>query len=97
MGRSIVLPIAFALLGSTLALPLAGAQSLPQSTTVNPSAQQRAEFMWREMGECAKLSAKQFPDHTPDGNAKREAARLECLRANRLPITSQAPVISQAR
>jgi len=39
------------------------------------------------MQECAKTSMKQFPDHTVDGNAKREAARQECLRAHRLPVT----------
>jgi hypothetical protein len=28
---------------------------------------------------------KQFPDHTADANAKRETARLQCLRAANLP------------
>ena len=32
---------------------------------------------WRVMQDCAKQSNKQFPDHTPDGIAKREAARQE--------------------
>lgn len=46
---------------------------------------------WRVMDTCAKQANKQFPDHTPEANAQREAARQECLRANRLPVT--APVV----
>lgn len=89
MIRSILLPIALVCFGLTLAVSFAHAQQLPPLSQTNPSAQQRAAFMWREMGECAQLSAKSFPDHTPEGNAKREAMRLECLRVNHLPITSQ--------
>jgi len=88
MTRSILAPIALALLDLTLTLPFATAQQpLPQPQT--PSAQQRAEVVWTEMRECALQSAKQFPDHTPEGNANREATRLECLRAHRLPVTTQ--------
>jgi len=89
MIRPILAPIVFGFLGLTLTLPLANAQQLTPSTNPNPSLQQRVAYMWREMRECALLSAKQFPDHTPEGNAKREAMRLECLRANRLPVTAQ--------
>ena len=46
---------------------------------------------WRAMQECAKQANKQFPDHTPEGNAKREAARQECLRAHRLPVSDPGP------
>ncbi len=54
-------------------------------------AQQQQSFsVWHQMDDCAKEANKQFPDHTPEGNAKREAARQACLRAHRLPVT--APV-----
>jgi len=43
------------------------------------------------MDLCAQQAAKQFQDHTPDGNAKREAARLECLRRNHLPVDPKPP------
>jgi hypothetical protein len=46
---------------------------------------------WRVMDECAKQANKAFPDHTPEGNAKREAARQDCLRAHRLPVTAPVP------
>ena len=51
-------------------------------------AQQQTNFaIWHMMAACAQQAAKQFPDHTPEGNAKREAARQECLRRNHLPVT----------
>lgn len=50
--------------------------------------QSQSFAVWGRMDDCAKQAAKQFPDHTPEGNAKREAARLECLRANRLPVNA---------
>lgn len=54
-------------------------------------AQQQQSFsVWSQMDNCAKQANQQFPDHTPEGNAKREAARQACLRAHRLPVT--APV-----
>ena len=37
------------------------------------------------MDKCTQTAHKQFPDYTPDGNAKREAARQKCLRAGNLP------------
>jgi len=59
-------------------------------------AQQTQNFAaWRVMEECAKQANKQFPDHTPDGNAKREASRQECLRVHRLPVTAPAPAPSR--
>lgn len=59
-------------------------------------AQQQANFsIWHMMGTCAQLAAKQYPDHTPEGNAKREAARQECLRQNHLPVTG-SPVAAPA-
>jgi len=59
-------------------------------------AQQTQSFaIWKQMQECAKQANKQFPDHTPEGNAKREAARQECLRSRRLPVTAPVPAPSR--
>ncbi len=56
-------------------------------------AQQTQNFAaWAVMQRCAQQAHKQFPDLTPDGNAKREAARQECLRVNHLPVTATVPV-----
>ena len=90
MIRSISAAIALVFFGLTLAVPLANAQQLQAWWAVpGLSLQQRTAYIWHEMGECAQLSTRQFPDHTPQGNAKREVTRLECLRVNHLPITSQ--------
>ena len=57
--------------------------------------QQKQNFsIWHQMDDCNKQATKQFPDHTPDSNAKREAARQACLRAHRLPVN--APVAPPA-
>lgn len=50
-------------------------------------AQQQSFTVWRSMADCAHQAALKYPDHTPRGNAEREAARLECLRINHLPVT----------
>jgi len=55
-------------------------------------AQQLQSFrVWNQMADCARLAAKQYPDHTPDGNVKREAARQNCLRQRHLPVIPAAP------
>jgi len=55
-------------------------------------AQQVQSFsVWRQMSDCARIAAKQFPDHTPEGNAKREEARQNCLRQRHLPVTAAPP------
>jgi hypothetical protein len=59
--------------------------------------QSQSFTIWKQMDDCAKQSNKQFPDHTPEGNAKREAARLECLRAHHLPVTAANPPPAPAR
>jgi hypothetical protein len=52
-------------------------------------AQQQQSFgAWHLMADCARLAAKKFPDHTPEGNAKREAERQNCLRLHHLPVTA---------
>jgi hypothetical protein len=52
-------------------------------------AQQQQSFsVWRQMQDCARLAAKKFPDHTPEGNTQREASRQDCLRQRHLPVTA---------
>jgi hypothetical protein len=70
-----------------LALTLAAGPRLARADAL----QTQSFTAWRQMQECAKQSAKKFPDYTPDGNAKREAAREECLRVHRLPVTAPVP------
>jgi hypothetical protein len=61
-------------------------------------AQQQQSFtVWSQMADCARQAAKQFPDHTPDGNAKREAARQNCLRARHLPVTAAPPHVGNGQ
>ena len=72
--------------------------ALSASSLARADATQTQSFtMWKQMDECAKQSNKQFPDHTPDGNAKREAARLECLRAHHLPVSVADPAPAAPR
>ena len=61
-------------------------------------AQQQQSFtIWNSMADCARQAAKAYPDHTPEGNAKREAARQECLRARHLPVTPAAPHVGNGQ
>lgn len=63
------------------------------ATTVAAHAQnlqQQSFSRWKITTDCATAAAKKFPDHTPDSNAKREAARLECLRNNQIPVPAAA-------
>jgi hypothetical protein len=86
--RSNLVPIGFGL-GLALA-PLTAEAQLGQTwNTPGLSLQKQSALAWREMGLCAQQAATQFPDHTPEGNAKREAARLDCLRRNHLPVTTR--------
>jgi len=64
--------------------------AVPQSARADPQ-QQQSFNVWHQMSDCARLAAKQFPDHTPEGNAKREAARQSCLRVHHLPVTASPP------
>jgi hypothetical protein len=74
-----------------LALTLA-ACVIAISQQARADAQQTQNFAaWRQMQVCAKQATKQFPDYTPEGKVKREAARQECLRANHLPVTEPVP------
>jgi len=72
--------------------------ALSASSIARADATQSQSFtMWHQMDECAKQSNKQFPDHTPEGNAKREAARVECLRVHHLPVTAANPPPAPSR
>jgi hypothetical protein len=48
----------------------------------------RSDRVWKLRDTCARNSQKQFPDHTAEGNAKRERAFQQCLEANNLPYES---------
>ena len=77
-----------------LILPALGFLALAAATPrpARADAQQTQNFAaWAVMTRCAEQAHKKFPDLTPDGNAKREAARQECLRANHLPVTATVP------
>ena len=52
----------------------------------------QSQSVWKQMDSCGRAAYKQFPDHRADANAKREAARLKCLRAGNLPAETAAPV-----
>jgi hypothetical protein len=74
------------------AIAMAAAVLAAAPRLARADAQQQQSFaVWRAMGDCARAAAKQFPDHTPEGNAKREAAREECLRQRHLPATAAPP------
>jgi hypothetical protein len=45
----------------------------------------RSERIWKVRDVCARTAQKQFPDHTAEGNAKRESSYRKCLEANNLP------------
>jgi hypothetical protein len=77
-------PVSVALLVSIVALGSAIALKPPAARA--DSQQQQNFSIWHQMDDCAKEAFKKYPDHTPEGNAKREAARQACLRAHRLPV-----------
>jgi hypothetical protein len=57
------------------------------------AAQQQSFTAWSQMADCARAAQKQFPDHTPDSNTKRENARQNCLRLRHLPVTPAPPQV----
>lgn len=76
-------------------IALLGASLLALAPLPTRADQTQSTKAWSQMQECARQANKKFPDHTPDGNAKREAARQECLRAHRLPVTNVPPPAQQ--
>jgi len=88
MHRSVLLPI-FSFLGLALVLSPAHAQlGVPWNSPAYTFSQQNS-IVWRDMRLCAQAALQRFPDHTPEANAQREEARLDCLRRNHLPIDRQ--------
>ncbi|HXQ51765.1 MAG TPA: hypothetical protein VN802_11775 [Stellaceae bacterium] len=57
--------------------------------------QRKAGVAWKQADLCAHDSFKKFPDYTPESNAKRDAARRECLRNHKLPETGSAAAATQ--
>ncbi len=55
-----------------------------------------ANTAWHEADSCARQAFKEFPDYTREANAKREAARLSCLRNHRLPGSDGAAASPEA-
>ncbi len=72
----------------------AGLALLPLSALADQS--QQSVGAWRQADACAREAFQRYPDYTAESNAKREAARLECLRGHRLPAPDPAPASSQA-
>ena len=70
----------------SFAIFLLGVAWLPGAAHAD-ALQQQSFSAWKAMQECAKQANLKFPDHTPEGNTQREAARQECLRAHRLPVS----------
>ena len=52
---------------------------------------QSSSAVWKQMDNCTKAAFKAFPDYTREANAKREAARQNCLRGGNLPGDAGAP------
>lgn len=82
---------------AALALALGLLPMMPRQA--HADAQQTQSFtVWRQMQDCAQAAALRFPDHTPQANTNREAARQECLRLRHLPVTgATVPVTSITR
>jgi hypothetical protein len=66
---------------STLAVADEGRAQLPGQE----NAFKRSERFWKLRDLCARNAQKAFPDHTVEGNAKRERSYRQCLEANNLP------------
>ena len=65
---------------------LLAAMMLPPAAVRADVYQQDADAAWRQADLCAHDAFKKFPDHTPDGNARRETSRRQCLRNHKLPV-----------
>jgi hypothetical protein len=51
----------------------------------------RSQRVWKVRDACSRIAQKQFPDHTAEGNAKRERAFQQCLEGNNLPYEPSTP------
>lgn len=79
-------PLALALMLAIVAGSVARAD--PESSTSSI----RTERIWRAQDACAKKAFKQYPDYTPEGNAKRAQAKRLCLATGNLPPRDEQPV-----
>ena len=84
MRQWFILPL-IALACAYLAAPESRAQIPGQE---NPF--KRSERFWKLRDTCARSAQKQFPDHTAEGNSKRERAYQKCLEASNEPYESPA-------
>jgi hypothetical protein len=73
-----------------LLLPVAALLLLPCGLARADQNQIDANATWKQANLCAKDAFKKFPDYTAESNAKRDAARRECLRDHKLPDTGAA-------
>jgi hypothetical protein len=71
-----------------LMLAIAVAAAVPLVAARADQNQKDADAAWKTAGQCAHAAFKKFPDYTPDSNAKREAAKVACLRDHKLPVPS---------
>lgn len=75
-----------------LALMAGGGAMLPWAPALADSNWKQNSYKWGLMDKCTRAARKQYPDHTVEASAKREAARRQCLMANNLPTNdSQEP------
>lgn len=68
--------IVIALIGMSIASRTATANSLNGDTM---------RRLWSASDRCAAAAQKQFPDYTPESNAKRDNAMKQCLASSNLP------------
>lgn len=68
-----------------LALIASGLGILRPTAAIADNNWKTSNTIWHSMDRCTRTAQKQFPDHTADAIAKREAARRQCLRASNLP------------
>ncbi len=89
VGHLVTLAAAAAL--GIIATSGAGAQ---QPLTHMPSPQQQSENAWKRMDNCRREAWRQYPDFTPDSNAKRDQATRRCLNEGNLPpLAPQSPTV----
>jgi hypothetical protein len=63
---------------------IVAALSLPQAAVADQTWKTN-NAIWGVRDKCTRQAQQAYPDYTPESNAKREKARLTCLRGNNLP------------
>jgi hypothetical protein len=74
------------LLASPLFLAAGGARAQSSPSTVE------SQRVWHAQDACAKKAFKQYPDYTPESNAKRAQAKRLCLATGNLPPRDEQPI-----